>query len=316
MKDGPGVFVIKKAYENTAVIDHQTAIFHQIIAEEKAKNSGKGDHFGNNERIWNAIQKTCEKDPQAFVDYYSNPLLALACLAWLGPGYQMTAQVNSVRPDSKAQMVHRDYHLGFQSVAVKSQFASHVQVMSQFLTLQGAIAHTDMPVSSGPTMFLPFSQQYEAGCLTYERLEFIAHFEQNYVQLPLEKGDMVFFNPALYRGAGANHDSKDRLANLVQISSPFGKPMEAINHCSMILSIYPTLLEKYKKHSENKQIIDNSIAAVADGYSFPTNLDSDPPIGGNAQQTEQQLMKYALEHQWSVTEFEQELHQMIQRRKA
>lgn len=29
--------------------------------------------------------------------------------AWLGPGYQLTAQVNVVRPGGKAQEPHRDY---------------------------------------------------------------------------------------------------------------------------------------------------------------------------------------------------------------
>ncbi|MGV2437661.1 MAG UNVERIFIED_CONTAM: hypothetical protein LVT10_24460 [Anaerolineae bacterium] len=41
------------------------------------------------------------------------------------------------------------------------------------------------------------------------------------------------------------------------------------------------------------------MAAVANGYSFPTNLDSDPPIGGNAPQTEQQLLQVALQEKWT-----------------
>ena len=38
------------------------------------------------------------RDPEAFVDYYANDILALVSDAWLGPGYQVTSQVNVVNP--------------------------------------------------------------------------------------------------------------------------------------------------------------------------------------------------------------------------
>ncbi len=37
--------------------------------------------------------------------------------AWLGPGYQVTSQVNVVNPGGQAQVAHRDYHLGFMTEA-------------------------------------------------------------------------------------------------------------------------------------------------------------------------------------------------------
>ena len=57
LNDGPGVFVVKDAYPDTKVIDRSTAIFGEIVAEERAAGLGKGDHFGKNERIWNTIQR-------------------------------------------------------------------------------------------------------------------------------------------------------------------------------------------------------------------------------------------------------------------
>ena len=53
------------------------------------------------------------RDPGAFVDDYASDILALVSRAWLGPGYQVTSQVNVVRPGGQAQDPHRDYHLGF-----------------------------------------------------------------------------------------------------------------------------------------------------------------------------------------------------------
>ena len=89
-----------------------------MIAEQRASGAAAGDHFakpGANDRIWNALEKLAVADPEAFVDYYANDAVALAAQAWLGPGYQVTSQLNVVNPGGAGQTVHRDYHLGFQS---------------------------------------------------------------------------------------------------------------------------------------------------------------------------------------------------------
>ena len=50
-----------------------------------------------------------------------------------------------------------------------------------------------------------------------------------------------------------------------------------------------------------------AVAACAEGYSFPTNLDRDPPLGGLAPKTQAQLMHEALEGNWSDDAFEKAL---------
>lgn len=316
LKDGPGVLIIKGAYDDLAVIDRTTTIFQEIVAEEKSGSDGKGDHFGSNERIWNAIQKACVRDPETFIDYYNNPLMAVVCEAWLGPYYRITAQMNNVKPGNKAQSVHRDYHLGFQSTDVISRFPAHAQVMSQYLTLQGGIAHVDMPLEMGPTVLLPYSHQYEVGYLAYTRPEFADYFNEARSQLPFNKGDMVFFSPALFHGAGENTTDTDRLANLVQISSAFGRTMETLNNHTMIEAVYPALLARVENGTMSNHLVENTIAAVADGYSFPTNLDSDPPIGGNAPETQQDIMRRALAERWSLAQLQTSLANYAERRKA
>jgi len=54
--------------------------------------------------VWNALEKLALRAPEVFVEYYANDLLALVAGAWLGPGYQMTSQVNVVNPGGKAQV--------------------------------------------------------------------------------------------------------------------------------------------------------------------------------------------------------------------
>lgn len=313
---GPGVVVFKHAYEDTGIIDRASTIFDGIIEEQHRTSTGGGDHFakpGANDRIWNSLEKHCLADPENFARYYGNAIVALASEAWLGPHYQMTAQVNRVNPGGAAQSAHRDYHLGFQSSKVIEQFPAHVHRLSPVLTLQGAVAHCDMPLESGPTLFLPHSQTYEPGYLALKRQEFKDYFEQNHIQLPLEKGDVVFFNPALFHAAGTNR-SKDikRVANLLQISSAFGRAMETVNRERMSASLFPAL--KALKNTLSSGEIANAVASCAEGYSFPTNLDRDPPLGGLAPKTQAQLMHEALSENWSDDAFTRALTEQVARK--
>nr|WP_064249337.1 phytanoyl-CoA dioxygenase family protein [Rhizobium leguminosarum]OAP90618.1 phytanoyl-CoA dioxygenase [Rhizobium leguminosarum] len=303
--EGPGVVVFKRAYEDTGIIDRASTIFDAIIEEQHRTSTGGGDHFakpGANDRIWNSLEKHCLADPANFAEYYGNAIIALASEAWLGPSYQMTAQVNRVNPGGSAQSAHRDYHLGFQSSKVIEQFPAHVHRLSPVLTLQGAVAHCDMPLESGPTLFLPHSQTYVPGYLALKRQEFRDYFETNHVQLPLEKGDLVFFNPALFHAAGTNRSADiKRVANLLQVSSAFGRAMETVNREKMSARLFPALKTLQGRLSPDE--IANAVAACAEGYSFPTNLDRDPPLGGLAPKTQAQLMHEALKEGWSDAAF-------------
>lgn len=311
---GPGVFAIQRAYRDKTLVDAVTHLFKAIIEEETQRGLTQNDHFGANERIWNSLQKVALKDPDLFIPYYGNSLLALASRAWLGPFYQITAQVNNVKPGSNAQTPHRDYHLGFQTEEVIAQFPARAQVISQYLTLQGAIAHTDMPLASGPTLLLPFSQQAPGGYLGIRQPACKAYFDAHHVQIPMEKGDAVFFSPALFHGAGANAAGTDRMANLVQISSVFGRPMETVNRYRMIAAVYPVLVAK--KEDLPPRTVRDVVAALADGYAFPTNLDSDPPAGGNAPVTARDYLEEALAENWSPQKLQEVLDAYAGRRTA
>ena len=297
LTDGPGVLAVRGAFPDTAVVDRATAAFDAMIADEKAAGGAKGDHFakaGANDRVWNALEKLALRDPSTFVDYYANDVIALVSRAWLGPGYQVTSQVNVVRPGGQAQDPHRDYHLGFLENDVVEQYPTHVHLLSPVLTLQGAVAHSDMPVESGPTMYLPYSHQYAAGYLAWRRPEFRAYFADHHVQLPLAKGDAAFFNPALFHGAGSNVSTDiQRVANLLQVSSAFGRAMETVDRDRVLRAVYPVLLER-RAAGVPGDALGRALAAAAEGYPFPTNLDLDQPVGGMTPASQAELAADAL----------------------
>ena len=224
------------------------------------------------------------------VNYFANPFVDAACEAWLGPHYQMTAQVNLVRPGGQAQTAHRDYHLGFQSVDKSVQFPGHVHQLSPVLTLQGGL-HIATCRLSGPTKLLPFSQKYLHGYLAYHQEDFKEYFEQSYVQLELNKGDVIFL-ARLFFTLRAKIRARISSAWSIYFKYPaFGRAMESIDRDGERRAVFKSLKDAQLTPAQQHA----AIAATAEGYSFPTNLDSDPPIGGLAPKTQAQILTEAVD---------------------
>jgi ectoine hydroxylase-related dioxygenase (phytanoyl-CoA dioxygenase family) len=317
LADGPGVVAFEGAFD-AGVVDRASEAFFTIIDAQRAAGDAAGDHFGKpgaNDRIWNAAQKLALYDPQVFADYYANDALAVVCQAWLGPRYQVTSQVNVVNPGGNQQVPHRDYHLGFVPDEHLVDYPAHLHRTSPALTLQGAVAHCDMPVDSGPTMLLPFSQRFEGGYIAFNRPEFVDFFAEHHVQVPLAKGDAVFFNPALYHGAGSNISSDiRRIANLLLVSSPFGRAMEALDRTAMVRAVYPALLAMKEAGRPQRELL-NAVVATAEGYAFPTNLDNDQPIGSLAPPSQVDTVLAALAEDLTADQLDVALRDQDDRRK-
>ena len=286
LKDGAGVFAITGAVPDGALIDRASQVMLEIIAAENATGQGGGDHFaaaGHNDRIWNALEKHARADAAGFAAYYANPFMAAAAEAWLGPRSQMTAQVNLVHPGGAAQSAHCDYHLGFMDQGQAAQFPHHIHALSAGLTLQGALAHVDMSVESGPTKLLPGSQRYPLTYLASHDPAFKAYFDAHQVQLSLKKGDLLWFNPGLFHAAGANNTAEvERLVNLFQVSSAFGRPMERVDRAALVSIVEPLLQSGDFDLWQRRALI----AATAESYAFPTSLDANPPVAGLAPATD------------------------------
>ena len=312
---GPGIVLLEGAVP-AASVDGASAVFWDLIAAQHAGGGPAGDHFakpGANDRVWNALEKLAVADPDAFIDYHRSDAVAVACEAWLGPRYQLTEQVNVVNPGGEAQHPHRDYHMGFLTDDEAEQFPVHAHLLSPLLTLQGAIAHGDMGTETGPTMYLPHSHKYELGYLAWRRPEFIEYFSQHRVQLPLRTGDAVFFSPAMFHAAGHNRTAGvHRMANLLQISSAFGRATEAVDRARMVNAVYPSLRSRVTSGLDRAAAA-NVVSACAEGYAFPTNLDRDQPVDGLAPPSQADLMNRALDEDWGPEHLRHELDRHSQR---
>jgi ectoine hydroxylase-related dioxygenase (phytanoyl-CoA dioxygenase family) len=126
----------------------------------------------------------------------------------------------------------------------------------------------------------------------------------------------VFFNPAVFHAAGANRTAGvRRMANLLQVSSAFGRAMEVVDRGAMCAEVYPALLEM-AADGAGPSAVANVIAACAEGYPFPTNLDLDQPIGGLAPRTQADILGQAVAEGWSLRQLETELGEWDIRRRS
>ncbi len=92
----------------------------------------------------------------------------------------------------------------------------------------------------------------------------------------------MFFNPAVFHAAGANRTAAvKRIVNLLQVSSAFGRAMETVDRSAMSIALLPAL-QSMAHGGASATAIGNVIAACAEGYAFPTNLDLDQPTDGLA----------------------------------
>jgi ectoine hydroxylase-related dioxygenase (phytanoyl-CoA dioxygenase family) len=194
-------------------------------------------------------------------------------------------------------------------------YPAHAHHLTPRLTLQGAVAHCDMPVETGPTMYLPHSQKYGPGYVAFHSPEFTEYFNQHYVQLPLNQGDAAFFNPALFHGAGTNRSAGvKRMANLLQMSSAFGRAMESTDNAGVSAALFGTLKRRWAAGRE--QEVRNLITVAAEGYAFPTNLDRDQPIAGMTPPTQADLLAQAVREGWEDGRLRSELAAQLGRRVA
>ena len=105
------------------------------------------------------------------------------------------------------------------------------------------------------------------------------------------------------------------MANLLQVSSAFGRAMEVVDRTAMCTALYPVLL-RLKGAGTGQAALRNVVAASAEGYAFPTNLDRDPPVGGLAPETQAGLVWRALQEDWDAGALSRELRAQASRREA
>ena len=124
-----------------------------------------------------------------------------------------------------------------------ARYPAHVHLLSPVLTLQGAVAHSDMPVESGPTMYLPYSHQYAPGYLAW-RLPAVPR------ALPRARTSSCRWPRATRRSstrpcstapAPTSPPTSSGWPTCCRCSSAFGRAMETVDRSKVVRAVYPVL---------------------------------------------------------------------------
>jgi hypothetical protein len=81
----------------------------------------------------------------------------------------------------------------------------------------------------------------------------------------------------------------------------------------MVRAIYPALRAMKAQRRPHDELV-NAVVATAEGYAFPTNLDSDQPIGSLAPPTQVDVVLAALADDLSADELDIALRTQEERR--
>ena len=95
-----------------------------------------------------------------------------------------------------------------------------------------------------------------------------------------------------------------------------GRAMETVDRRALSERIFPTLVAARGAGALSEAGVAAAIASAAEGYSFPTNLDTDPPVGGLAPKTQAELLREAVEGGWTEAELADALDVQDARRRA
>ena len=133
------------------------------------------------------------------------------------------------------------------------------------MTIQIAIPLTPQPLSTGPTRFLPYSNQLATGYLNIRRPEFSEWVGTKLVQMPLDAGDMVVFNPTTFHQPGTNETNVHRVMHLFQVNSCMSRPMDTKDTLAMTKAVWPTI----KKWSEEMKSNSNEGGMVSSYKNHP-----------------------------------------------
>ena len=291
LKDREGFFIVKDAFD-PKLIDSNRESYYEILSKEKWDHSRVK---GTGKRIWRSLEKLALMDPHGWIYFYCNSALDHVFEAWLGPLYQLTAQINIINQDHKNLPVHFDYHFGMLRKDLQNKFPDTQKYMNQFMTLQAIVPHSNMNFENGGTRIYSGSQKSFVENFNLTEKEVESLFCKNAICPNLNIGDVLFLNSSLLHAGGVNKTSEDRIALLIQASSAFGIPMEQNDYNLIHDVIFENVCELYK---EGKLAFEDGIRAIrnsSSSYLFPVNFDEISPRHGILPftQTEKLIKKFS-----------------------
>jgi hypothetical protein len=91
--------------------------------------------------------------------------------------------------------------------------------------------------------------------------------------------------------------------------------MEVVDRSRVVRAVYPALLRR-ARGGASADALANTVAAAAEGYPFPTNLDRDAPVGGLTPTSQAEIVHRALAAGTEPEELDREMRGYDSRRRT
>ena len=261
-----------------------TAAFDAIIADERRAGGPAGDHFakaGANDRVWNALEKLAVRDPETFVDYYANDVLALVSQRLARPGLpgHLAGQRRPTRRAGAGPAPRLPPRLPVERPAVE-QYPTHVHLLSPVLTLQGAVAHSrhagrERP-DDVPAVLPPVRARLPR--LAAARVPRVLRASTTCSCRCARATPCSSTRRCSTAPGPTSPPTSSAWPTCCRSRRPSAgrwRPSTATGSCR---AVYPVLLRRAAGAPD--AALAHAVAAAAEGYPFPTNLDLDQPVDG------------------------------------
>ncbi len=215
--------------------------------------------------------------PGVFFDYYANDTVALASRAWFGPNYQVTWALNADIPGRE------DRQEWSTSAGRRSPRTATITWVSCRWRPRRTIRSTCTACPRCSPCTVPWRT---ATCRWKPGLRCIFRTRRSTYPATWRPTcrNSSSISPKLRAIALGHARDGQPVAGVVA----FGRAMETVDRTAAIIALYPTLLARSDSGASMTEIA-NVIAASAEGYPFPTNLDLDQPIGSLNPETQAEL---------------------------
>ncbi len=252
--EGPGVVMVEHAFRAFGR-GPATRVFRTLLDEERATGKDRGDYFakpGTNERLWDSLGKLAFRDPEVFVDYFANDMVALVSVATrLGSATRSprrsTWSTRVARPRRCTETIIWVLH-PTSAPSLSLRTSTNSLRYSHLPGRRSALRHARREWAYPVRPLLP---EVPARLPGVAFATVLRSWKRTYVQPPLAKGDaMVFFNPALFHGAGQTGRLPTWMYNLLQISSTFGRAMESVDRDGITNAVFPALLQRKRQGAD------------------------------------------------------------------
>lgn len=245
--DELGVLIVKNVYSIESMNKYNLWCEEMLKVSEKDPNcrhpKQKGKYLIND-----IIGRMSENNPNLFLEIINNKILLILLDLLLGYCRFGSCTGHWIEPGVDRQLSHVDYpiHIGSgkfweNSIEKMKKITTEYQLnnMLTHYSVQAYIASDPSNRFNGSTEVIPGSHRIKNLDILLHNKEYYHQFEKFFINVQLEKGDLLIFNRRLCHRGGKNISNLRRNSLIIQCVWFWGIGQEEIN--------YQKLLENLKK---------------------------------------------------------------------